>query len=47
METVIIGDKRIVIPPEVRAAGDAAVVAFLDEQINPKPKPKAEKAEKE
>jgi len=42
METVIIGNQRIVIPPEVRAAGDAAVVAFLEDQINPKStKPKA------
>lgn len=42
METVIIGDRRIVIPPEVRAAGDAAVMAFLEDQSTTKPpKPKA------
>lgn len=44
METVVIGTERIVIPPDVRAAGDAAVMAFLDEQTNPKPKTKAKSA---
>lgn len=36
METVIVGDQRIVIPPEVRAAGDDAVVAYLEQQTDPK-----------
>lgn len=35
METIIIGDQRLVIPPDVRAQGDAAVGAFLDEHVNP------------
>ncbi|MFN2327031.1 MAG: hypothetical protein ABR551_14295 [Gemmatimonadales bacterium] len=47
METVIVGSRRIVIPPEVRAAGDAAVMAFLDEQTNPKPPTTAKPAKGE
>jgi hypothetical protein len=35
VETVIVGDKRIVIPPEIRVAGDEAVLAYLDAQTTP------------